>query len=169
MSVRPLLAIALLAGCRPMTVELEPAALPGFSVALPPYVKVPAQLGYDEGELDGLRDGNRVLVQWSVGPILAPGELRSTFGKALDEAMGGDPPEWDPPRSVTIAGQQASRLDGGVEGVSAVTAVDITCGGRNVVIAVAGLNTRRVRERIFESFACTPIAAEEARLAASAR
>ena len=165
MSVRPLLAIALVAGCRPIAVELQPAALPGFSLELPPYVSVPPDLAYAQGELDGLRDGNRVLVQWDVGPILQPGELRDTFGKALDEAMGDDALEWDPPRSVTIGGQPASRLDGGVEGVSGATAVDITCGGRSVLIAVAGLSTRRVRERIFASFTCAPIAADEARLA----
>lgn len=162
------LAVAVLASCNPRPTELHRLELPGFSVEVPPYVKAGKDLRYNDDEVDAESGIQRVTILWHAGKPLPPDQLEPVIGKAMDEAMEDEVIEWDPARAVTIGGQKASRLDGGFDGISAVTIVDIACGDRSIMFSLVGLGIRNFRERLLESFLCKPDPAEEAKLASAA-
>ena len=160
--------VAVLVACNPRPAELHRLELPGFSVDVPAYVKAGPDLRYSDDEVDGESGLQRVTILWNAGKPLPPDRLQPVIGSAMDEAMEDEVIEWDPARAVTVGGQKASRLDGGFDGVSAVTIVDLACGDRSIMFSLVGLGIRGFREKLLESFVCKPVAAEEARLATAA-
>jgi hypothetical protein len=163
--MRGVIALLILAACNPRPTELQRLELPGFSIEAPGYVKVPPDLRYNDDEVDGQSGLQRVTILWHAGKPVANTERIEEIGAAIGAAMEGDEIEWDPVRTLTLGGQRANRLDGGAEGLSMATIVEIGCGDRSIILTFAGLGIRGFRDRMLDTFACKPIPAEEARLA----
>jgi len=138
--------------------------LPGFSLEAPTFVKAKPGLSYREGDVEAREGLSSISISWKVGKPFSVQELPATVKTVLEELAEGEKVTLERARSQLIGGQKASVVSGTV-GMAHTAFADITCGGRSVMISVAGLAIDELRDRIFGSFQCKPSAAEEKQLA----
>lgn len=170
--MRAVLAIGLVAascGKAQQGVEYHKVALPGFAVELPTHVKPDPSAAYVEGQIQSKFGYRVVLVSWQLGAIDDVEKLPTTVRSIVDQFATGKRLELEPATAIQIGGQAATRVDGKFADVR-FSFADVTCGARSVLLGVSGLRDfEQMRDRMFASFTCTPIPADEKELVALAK
>ncbi|MEJ7599198.1 MAG: hypothetical protein WKG01_14925 [Kofleriaceae bacterium] len=168
--LRALILVPVLASCGSRTgVDYHRVALPGFSVELPTYLQSDPSAAYREGQLQANFGVRVVLVSWQLGGIDGVDRMPATVKSIVDQFSTKRTIELDPARSVQIGGQLATRVDGRFADVS-FSFADVTCGSRSVLLGLSGLRDfEQMRDRMYQTFACAPIPADEAELVAVAK
>ena len=166
---RALLLIPVLAACGSKTpVEYHRVALPGFSVELPTYMKADPSVAYREGQIQANFGVRVMLVSWQLGGIDPVDKLPATV-RSIVEQFATKRIELEPARSEQVGGQPATRVDGRFADVS-FSFADVTCGTRSVLLGLSGLRDfEQMRDRMYQTFTCTPVPTDEAELVAAAK
>ena len=168
--MRALLLVAVVGcGTKKVEVEYHKVALPGFAVELPTHVKPDPSAAYIEGQVQSKFGYRVVLVSWQLGGIDDVEKFPRTVRSVVEQFATGKKLEFDPAVATQIGGQAATRVDGKFADVR-FSFADVTCGARSVLLGVSGLRDfEQMRDRLFASFACAPIPAEEKELVALAK
>jgi hypothetical protein len=155
-------AAAGLAGCGKL--ELARRDLPGFSLDLPTFVTVPADLSYRAGELEGQKGFNAVYVSWEVGSIMTTDEMPAALRISMEHFAKGEKVTIGDATETTIGGQRATRVEG-KSGSVRMAYAQVRCGKRGITLSVVATSSfEMIRDRVHASFQCTPVEKEEAAL-----
>lgn len=164
-------AVVLVAGCTTSgsssPVEYRRLELPGFSLDAPADVVRASGLDYRSGEVQHRSPTRAIGITWQTGPIFAVEEMPPAIQIIAEQFARGGTVKFGAANPITVGGQKAIRMDGSMDAVE-MTFVDVTCGARSVLIAVAGASgVGEARTRLLDSFRCQPVAAEERLLSAA--
>ncbi|HUQ07665.1 MAG TPA: hypothetical protein VM261_34460 [Kofleriaceae bacterium] len=151
-----------LGGCEKL--ELKRRELPGFSLHLPTFVKVPADLSYRAGELEGQKGFNAIYVSWEVGAIMTADEMPAALRISMEHFAKGERVEIGEASRTMIGGQPATSIEG-KSGSVRIAYAQVTCGKRGITLSiVASSSYAMIRDRVYATFQCTPDPEEEAAL-----
>lgn len=162
---RAALLLLAVAGCRGDRIEYHRVELPGFSLEVPAFVnygKDPAT-EYRAGEVEGKSSSHLVVLTWRLGPN-TPLEEMPTMARALRAGIPESKTlQTEPARALQINGNNATQIEARLD-TAQMSYTEITCGKRAVIVYVVArtISVRAMRDRILNSFACRPIATQEA-------
>lgn len=124
-------------------------------------MKAPPAASYRAGEVEAQKGFNAVYISWEIGGIMTTDEMPQAIRIAMEHFAKGERVDLGLARSTTIGGQEATQVEG-KSGSVRMAYAQVRCGKRGITLTVVATSSfETIRDRMFGSFRCAPIAKEE--------